>query len=84
MAVDGQMLSGSEIKERGFEMNLRKGRVEVRVPLGGDGGLLKVIKWKSLQDTVMHCSPVLLTRQDTPLLSHHDKIGSKQGAEQLQ
>lgn len=47
MAVDGQMLSGSEIKERGFKMNLREGRVEVRVPLGGDGGLLKVIKRKA-------------------------------------
>lgn len=48
MAVDGQMLSRSEIKERGFKMNLREGRVEVRVPLGGDGGLLKVIKRKAL------------------------------------
>lgn len=47
MAVDGQMLSRSEIKERGFKMNLREGRVEVRVPLGGDGGLLKVIKRKA-------------------------------------
>lgn len=47
VAVDGQVLSGPEIKERGFKMILREGRVEVRLPLGGDGGLLKVIKPKS-------------------------------------
>lgn len=48
VAVDGQMLSESEIKERGFKMNQREGRVEVTVSLGGDSGLLKVTKLKSL------------------------------------
>lgn len=46
VAVDSQMLSESEIKEKGFTISLREGRVEVAVPLGGNSGLLKVIKRK--------------------------------------
>lgn len=47
MAVDGQMLSESEIKEKGFNMNLGEGRVKVTVPLEGDNVLLEVIKLKA-------------------------------------
>lgn len=43
LAVDGQMLSDSEIKERGFKISLLGGKVDIRVPLGGNSGNVKVI-----------------------------------------
>ena len=42
--MNGQTLSESETKERGFKISLKEERVEVRVPLGAHGGHLKVHK----------------------------------------
>uniref|UniRef100_A0AAQ6IIA4 ZP domain-containing protein n=2 Tax=Anabas testudineus TaxID=64144 RepID=A0AAQ6IIA4_ANATE len=39
--VNSQTLSESQIKERGYKIRLREGRVEVRIPTGARGGHIK-------------------------------------------
>uniref|UniRef100_A0A3Q3H0W8 Uncharacterized LOC109980733 n=1 Tax=Labrus bergylta TaxID=56723 RepID=A0A3Q3H0W8_9LABR len=41
IGMNGQSLTESEFKERGFKMGLQEGRVEVRIPLGDSGGHIR-------------------------------------------
>lgn len=42
IGVNGHILSEPESKERGFKVSLQGERVEIRIPVGVNGGHLKV------------------------------------------
>lgn len=45
IGVNGQTLTQSESKRRGFKISLLEGRAEIRIPVGASGGHIKVPPW---------------------------------------